>query len=73
MPGSRRYSAPAAYPLTPSTWADQRVQFCRLVSKPADASASLAQVEDELHSAMGELEITLTEGDGPPRRRRATW
>jgi len=31
--GSRRYSDPAAYLLTPSKWADHRVEFCRLVSK----------------------------------------
>jgi hypothetical protein len=37
--GSRRYSDPAAYLLTPSKWADHRVEFCRLVSKPTDAAA----------------------------------
>jgi hypothetical protein len=64
---SRRYSDPTAYLLTPSKWAAQRVEFCRLVGKPADATTGLAQVEDELHQALGELETTLAEGDGPVR------
>lgn len=67
VPGSRRYSDPAAYLLTPAKWADQRVEFCRLVGKPADAAAGLAEVEQELHTALGELEQTLGEGDGSVR------
>jgi TnpA family transposase len=67
VPGSRRYSDPAAYLLTPSKWADHRVEFCRLVGKPADAAVGLSEVEDELHTALGELEQTLTDGDGPVR------
>ncbi|MEV6228044.1 Tn3 family transposase [Saccharopolyspora shandongensis] len=68
VPGSRRYSDdPAAYLLTPGKWADQRVEFCRLVGKPADAAKGLAEVEDELHTALGELETTLAAGDGPVR------
>jgi hypothetical protein len=67
VPGSRRYCDPAAYLLTPSKWADHRVEFCRLVGKPADATTGLAQVEDELHTALCELEQTLAEGDGPVR------
>jgi hypothetical protein len=42
VPGSRRYSDPAAYLLTPNKWADHRVEFCRLVGKPAEAGASRA-------------------------------
>ena len=67
VPGSRRYCDPAAYLLTADDWAGQRAQFCRLVDKPADAAAGLAQVEDELHTALGELERTLSAGDGPVR------
>ncbi|MEZ7129055.1 hypothetical protein ACBR40_27305 [Nonomuraea sp. AD125B] len=67
VPGSRRYADPAAYLLTPAGWADHRAEFCRLVGKPADAASGLAQVADELHAALGELEQTLTEGDGPVR------
>ena len=67
VPGSRRYSDPAAHLLTPEKWADHRVEFCRLVDKPADAARGLAEVEDELHTALGELEQTLAAGDGPVR------
>lgn len=67
VPGSRRYSDPAAYLLTPAQWAAQRVEFCRLVGKPANAAKGLAEVEDELHTALGELETTLAEDDGPVR------
>ena len=42
VPGSRRYSDPAAYLLTPSKWADHRVEFCWLVSKPVDAESAVA-------------------------------
>lgn len=67
VPGSRRYCDPAAYLLTPTKWADHRAEFCRLVGKPADAATGLAQVEDELHAALGELEQALAAGDGPVR------
>ncbi len=60
VPGSRRYSGPAAYLLTPRTWADQRGEFCRLVGKPADPDAALSQVTEELHTALGDLEQTLS-------------
>jgi hypothetical protein len=36
VPGSRRYSDPAAYLLTPDKWSTQRVEFCQLVGKSAD-------------------------------------
>ncbi|WP_212735083.1 Tn3 family transposase [Herbidospora galbida] len=67
VPGSRRYSDPAAYLLTPAKWADHRVEFCRLVGKPADADTAVTQAEDELHTALEELEQTLAAGDGPVR------
>ncbi len=67
VPGSRRYCDPAAYLLTPGKWADQRVEFCQLVGKPADAAAALAAAEDEWGEALGELEHTLAGGDGPVR------
>ncbi len=65
VPGSRRYSDPAAYLLTPDKWADQRVEFCQLVGKPIDAGAALTQASEELHEALGELERVLDDGDGP--------
>jgi TnpA family transposase len=67
VPGSRRYADPAAYLLTPGKWADHRVEFCRLVGKPADAATGLAEAEKELHTALGELEQTLAEDDGQVR------
>ncbi|MFI6180339.1 Tn3 family transposase [Nonomuraea sp. NPDC051191] len=67
VPGSRRYANPAAYLLTPAKWANHRAEFCRLVGKPADAASGLAQVSDELQTALGQLEQTLAEGDGPVR------
>jgi hypothetical protein len=67
VPGSRRHSDPAAYLLTPTKWADQRAEFCRLVGKPTDAAPALAQVENALNTALGDLEATLAEGEGPVR------
>ncbi|MGH3863705.1 DUF4158 domain-containing protein, partial [Actinokineospora sp.] len=67
VPGSRRYSDPATYLLTPEKWVDQRVEFCRLVGKPADPARALAAAEDELGQALGELEAVLAAGDGPVR------
>jgi hypothetical protein len=64
VPGSRRYSDPATYLFTPTQWADHRVEFCRLVGKPADAA--LAQVTDELHTALGETARSAW-------TTRATW
>jgi hypothetical protein len=42
VPGSRRYSDPAAYLLTPDKWVLQRAEFCQLVGKPADPARALA-------------------------------
>lgn len=67
VPGSRRYSDPAAYLLTPEKWANQRAEFCQLVGKPADPARALAAAEDELGEALGELEEVLAGGDGPVR------
>ncbi|GAB2719059.1 Tn3 family transposase [Arthrobacter bambusae] len=67
VPGSRRYSDPAAYLLTPEKWGLQRAEFCQLVGKPADPAHALADAEDELSEALGELEVVLAAGDGPVR------
>ena len=67
VPGSRRYSDPAAYLLTPDRWTDHRAEFCRLVGKPTDPARALADAEDELGEALRELEEVLTAGDGPVR------
>ncbi|MCE7011757.1 Tn3 family transposase [Kibdelosporangium philippinense] len=67
VPGSRRYSDPATYLLTPDKWSAQRAEFCQLVGKPADPARALAAAEDELDQALGELEQVLAAGDGPVR------
>ncbi|KAF0846838.1 Tn3 family transposase [Nocardia caishijiensis] len=67
VPGSRRYADPAAYLLTPEQWEPQRGEFCRLVGRSADPGVALAAVVDELHTAVGELEAVLAEGEGPVR------
>jgi TnpA family transposase len=67
VPGSRRYSDPAAYLLTPDKWGLQRTEFCRLVGRAADPARALAAAEDELSEALGELEVVLAAGDGPVR------
>ncbi len=67
VPGSRRYSDPAAYILTPDQWSLHRAQFCELVGKPADSARALAAAQDELADALGELEQVLAAGDGPVR------
>ncbi|MGH3863715.1 DUF4158 domain-containing protein, partial [Actinokineospora sp.] len=67
VPGSRRYSDPATYLLTAEKWSAQRVEFCRLVGKPADPARALAVAGDELGQALGELEQVLAAGDGPVR------
>jgi Uncharacterized protein conserved in bacteria (DUF2332) len=62
VPGSRRYADPASFPLTGERWAPQRVEFCTLVGKPADAAAAIAAADDELHTALRDLEALLAKG-----------
>ena len=67
VPGSRRYSDPAAYLLTPEKWALHRAEFCQLVGKPADPTRVLADATGELGEALDGLEHVLAAGDGPVR------
>jgi len=67
VPGSRRYSDPAAYLLTPEQWAEQRLEFCQLVGKPTAAATALTAVQEELGEALGQLDQTLAGGEGPVR------
>jgi TnpA family transposase len=67
VPGSRRYADPAAYLLTAEAWERQRLEFCHLVGKPADTGAALAQADDELHTALTDLQRVLADGCGPVR------
>ena len=63
VPGSRRYADPASFLLTPELWEPQRVEFCHLVGKPVTAEHALAQADDELHTALADLETQLAKGD----------
>jgi hypothetical protein len=67
VPGSRRYSDPAAYLLTPHAWAGLRLEFCQLVGKSTDAGAELDKAEVELRTALTDLERVLAVGVGPVR------
>ncbi|WP_202805730.1 hypothetical protein [Actinopolymorpha alba] len=62
MPGSRRYADPASFLLIEQAWAPQRVEFCSLVGKPADGVDALAKADNELHTALGDLEALLAKG-----------
>ncbi len=63
VPGSRRYADPASFLLTPEAWAPAKLEFCHLVGKPAEAADALAQADDELHTALADLETQLAKGD----------
>ena len=65
VPGSRRYADPASFLLTAEEWPAQRLEFCHLVGKPPAAAEALALAEDELHTALTELEGLLARGSGP--------
>ncbi len=54
--GLRRYADPASFLLTPEARALQKVEFCHLVGKPGKAADALAQANDELHTALADLE-----------------
>jgi hypothetical protein len=72
VPGSRRYADPASFLLTLEQWEPQRIEFCRLVGKPTEAADALAQADDELHTALVDLEGQLARGGrrGTPDWRR---
>ena len=65
VPGSRQYADPAAFLLTPQQWQQQRAEFCHLVGKPVSAADALALADDELHTALSDLEAQLARGGGP--------
>jgi hypothetical protein len=62
VPGSRRYADPTSFLLTPEAWAPQRVEFCALVCKPLAAADALAVADDELHTALADVETLLAWG-----------
>jgi hypothetical protein len=59
VPGSRRYADPGTYLFTPEQWQPRLAEFCQLVRKPSGAAEAIAQVKDELHLALTDLEETL--------------
>jgi Tn3 transposase DDE domain len=61
-PRLRRYADPASFLLTPEQWEPQRIEFCHLVGKPTEAADALAQADDELHTALVDLEGQLARG-----------
>jgi hypothetical protein len=63
VPGSRRYADPASFLLTPEQWEPARLEFCHLVGKPAAAADALAVADDELHTALVDLETQLAKGN----------
>jgi TnpA family transposase len=61
VPGSRRYADPGTYLFTPQQWEGRRAESCLLVGKPPGAAEAMAQVKEELHQALGDLEETLAD------------
>ena len=62
VPGSRRYADPVSFLLTAEQWEPQQAEFCRVVGKPVEAADALAQADDELHTALADLETQLAKG-----------
>ncbi len=62
VPGSRRYTDPASFLLTPQAWAPQKAEFCHLVGKPGEAVDALAAA-DELRTALADLKTQLAKGN----------
>ncbi len=48
--------------LTVEQWEPQRVEFCTLVGKPGAAADALALADDELHTALADVETLLAQG-----------
>lgn len=63
VPGSRRYADPGSFLLTGEAWAPAKLEFCHLVGKPAEAADALAVADDELHTALADLETQLAKGN----------
>ena len=75
VPGRAPYADPVSFLLTPQQWEPQRVEFCHLVGKPATAADALALADDELHTALSDLEARspgAADRARSARRRRGT-
>jgi hypothetical protein len=67
VPGSRRYADPASFLLTAEAWEPRRAEFCQVAGRSPEAAEALALADDELHTALTELETVLASGVGPVR------
>ena len=65
VPGSRRYADPASFLLSAQAWEPRRAEFCQLAGRSPSAAEALALADDELHTALTELETVLASGVGP--------
>jgi TnpA family transposase len=63
VPGSRRYADPISFLLTAEQWKPRRADFCRVVGKPVCAADALAQADQELHTALADLDTQLATGE----------
>lgn len=61
VPGSRRYTDPAALLLPVERWAVQRDDFCTLTGADANPHRQLDRLDGELHSAIASLEAVLAD------------
>lgn len=69
VPGSRRYADPASFLLTPEKWAPLRQEYCLSTRNSPRAGEAIAAADDELHTALIDLERLLGAGGDPGRVR----
>lgn len=67
VPGSRRWSDPAASLLPAERWGALREDFRQLTGMPAELEERLRQLEGELGTALEALEPALAAEAGPVR------
>jgi hypothetical protein len=64
---------PGTYLFTPEQWQPRLAEFCQLVRKPSGAAEAIAQVKDELHLALTDLEETLANRAPRTMSARSAW
>ncbi|MFC3494786.1 Tn3 family transposase [Glycomyces rhizosphaerae] len=69
VPGSRRYADPASFLLTAEAWEPLRTGFCLTTGKSPRPAEAIASAEDELHTALTDLERLLGAGGDPGQVR----
>jgi hypothetical protein len=67
VPGSRRYADPTTFLMPVEQWVPQRIEYCALVNTTPSAEDALEEVEEQLNTALLEVEPLLAAGDGPVR------